>query len=123
VSTAAQPHSTSRRAAAAAIAAATLLLSACAPTWEQAVPAIGYAMCSDDPELITITYESGRGVESAEARQAGTLGQVFLSVYLTGSGEYPMDAYPATLVARLDGPIDDRRVITFDDQPVEQVDC
>ncbi len=100
-----------------------MLLSACAPTWEQAVPAIGYAMCSDDPELITITYESGRGVESAEARQAGTLGQVFLSVYLTGSGSYPADASPATLVTQLDGPLDGRSVVTFDDQPVPEVDC
>ncbi|EZP26754.1 hypothetical protein [Microbacterium oleivorans] len=105
------------------VAAATVTLSACAPTWERAVPAIGYAMCSDDPELITITYESGRGVESAEARQAGTLGQVFLSVYLTGSGAYPADASPATLVARLDGPLYDRSVVTLDGQPVPQVDC
>ncbi|MEW2013525.1 MULTISPECIES: hypothetical protein [Microbacterium] len=123
MSPAARPHASFRRALAILIATTTLLLSACAPTWEQAVPAIGYAMCSDDPELITITYESGRGVESAEARQAGTLGQVFLSVYLTGSGSYPADASPATLVAQLDGPLDGRSVVTFDDQPVPEVDC
>ncbi|OAH51041.1 hypothetical protein [Microbacterium oleivorans] len=123
MSDAAQPHTPSRRVVAALLAATALLLSACAPTWEQAVPAIGYAMCSDDPELITITYESGRGVESAEARQAGTLGQVFLSVYLTGSGSYPADASPATLVAQLDGPLYDRSVVTLDGQPVPEVDC
>lgn len=123
MSDATQPHTSSRRVVASLLAATALLLSACAPAWEQAVPAIGYAMCSDDPELITITYESGRGVESAEARQAGTLGQVFLSVYLTGSGSYPADALPATLVAQLDGPLDGRSVVTLDDQPVPEVDC
>ncbi|MFI8631403.1 hypothetical protein ACIGEP_02250 [Microbacterium sp. NPDC077663] len=123
MSPATRPHASSRRAVAILLAATTLLLSACAPTWERAVPAIGHAMCSDDPEVITITYESGRGVESAEARQAGTLGQVFLSVYLTGSGAYPADTSPATLVTELDGPLDHRSVVTFDDQPVPEVDC
>lgn len=46
-----------------------------------------------------------------------------VSLNTAGSGSYPADASPATLVAQLDGPLDGRSVVTFDDQPVPEVDC
>ncbi len=46
-----------------------------------------------------------------------------MSLNTAGSGSYPADASPTTLVAQLDGPLDGRSVVTFDDQPVPEVDC
>lgn len=123
MSDAAPPQRLVRRTVAVSLAVAILSLSACASTWEADVPATGYAMCSDDPAKMTVTYESGPGVESAKALQSATLGEVFLFVRITGSGEKTTGSSPASFVTDLDGPLYDRSVVTLDDQPVPEVDC
>ena len=123
MSDAAPPRLLVRRTVAVSLAVATLSLSACASTWEADVPAIGYAMCSDDPAKMTVTYESGPGVESAKALQSATLGEIFLFVRVTGSGDKTTGSSPASFVTDLDAPLYDRSVVTLDGRSVPEVDC